>query len=345
MTTACPNLRQQLSAIKDKAREFSEALASGIQAGDLARPQALKAELEQMMAELRAELCPRELKAAWGNPQTREKSDIILNIKEIIADSKAFYEKYFPDIEFNEPEIKRIIAKNKKEMEKEMEAYGYDLILAIPAGLPGPEELNRVLIESMVEPKKGAVEKTYKSTNFNAGGGFPVAKNTHPSKTRVILTKNIQNVYQSGDPILKATLDKSLCELVLNIPASEWQKIKSDESQKQKKIEETLEKLRQGGGIDYTAVIKDKNVQPKEISIQAEGLSLEEYIIFQRQYFDQNQKHLDESGWAWLLKTLSGSRVADAGWYPGSRRLDASVGGPDNASDSLGARPSRSFSI
>lgn len=38
-----------------------------------------------------------------------------------------------------------------------------------------------------------------------------------------------------------------------------------------------------------------------------------------------------------------GSRVANANWNPDNRQLNANANDPDNASDDLGARPSRSL--
>jgi hypothetical protein len=52
-----------------------------------------------------------------------------------------------------------------------------------------------------------------------------------------------------------------------------------------------------GKSVDDLATMTDRSGQ------KVEGLSLPEYLIFQRYYFDQNQKHLDETKYTWLPKT------------------------------------------
>ena len=90
--------------------------------------------------------------------------------------------------------------------------------------------------------------------------------------------------------------------------------------------------------INFEAIINGKTIQ-----IEAEGLSLNVYLIFQRQYFEKNQKHLDEEGWTWLLKTFSASRVVDSGWYNDSQ-LGVSAADSDASDGHLACRLSRSFS-
>ena len=77
-----------------------------------------------------------------------------------------------------------------------------------------------------------------------------------------------------------------------------------------------------------------------------EGLTAEEYFIFQRQYFEETGKHLDEEGYTWLgaSATDGGSRVVRAGWYPGDGQLIVSARVADYSYPSLGCRLSRRFS-
>jgi hypothetical protein len=79
-------------------------------------------------------------------------------------------------------------------------------------------------------------------------------------------------------------------------------------------------------------------------NIQAEGLSLKTYQIMQRVFFEKTGKHLDESGYTWLLKTGSGSRVVGSRWYPGGRQLGVRADGSGYSFGLLGLRLSRSFS-
>jgi len=71
-------------------------------------------------------------------------------------------------------------------------------------------------------------------------------------------------------------------------------------------------------------------------------LTLEDYLVFQRKYFEETGKHLDEDGWTWLA-TKSGSRLVRSDWDPSDRQLNVNADDLDYQNDDLGARPSRSF--
>jgi hypothetical protein len=88
----------------------------------------------------------------------------------------------------------------------------------------------------------------------------------------------------------------------------------------------------------------ETEINGQKRQIKGGGLSLEEYEIFQRMYFEKTGKHLDENGWTWLTKSRSGSRVVFSDWYPGGRRLIVYAVDPDYSFGNLGLRLSRSFS-
>ena len=71
-------------------------------------------------------------------------------------------------------------------------------------------------------------------------------------------------------------------------------------------------------------------------------LSLEEYIIFQRKYFEETQKHLDEVSWTWLSSKV-GARLANSCWDPSDRGLNVSSDDPGDRFVGQGVRPSRCF--
>ncbi|KKQ39954.1 MAG: hypothetical protein US57_C0006G0026 [Candidatus Moranbacteria bacterium GW2011_GWC2_37_73] len=85
-------------------------------------------------------------------------------------------------------------------------------------------------------------------------------------------------------------------------------------------------------------------INNQKIQIEAEGLSLNEYLIFQRQYFEKNQKHLDEKGYTWLLKTFSASRVVFSFWHSDDARLRVHATALGASRGDLACRLSRSFS-
>jgi len=172
------------------------------------------------------------------------------------------------------------------------------------------------------------VAKTYQSDSFKNGGSWQGAQSIEKPKTRIILVHSAQNL--EDHPILKATLNKNIPDLTGLAKKEVKERIQNQESLL----------------VNFEAVIGDQ-----KIPVQAEGLSMEEYLVFQRIYFEETGKHLDEIGWTWLLKSRlkasglpAGSRVADAGWSPYDRQLFACANYPEDRYDDLGGRLSRSFS-
>lgn len=71
-------------------------------------------------------------------------------------------------------------------------------------------------------------------------------------------------------------------------------------------------------------------------------LSLQEYIIFQRNYFDKTGNHLDANGATWTSSS-SGARLVYSDWYPGVRELDVGANDPGYRDSIIGVRPARCF--
>ncbi len=83
------------------------------------------------------------------------------------------------------------------------------------------------------------------------------------------------------------------------------------------------------------------NIKGKDVKLD-QALTIEEYLIFQKKYFEENGKHLDEDGATWLA-TGSGARLVYSYWDPGARRLYVHAHGLEYQNDDLAVRPSRSF--
>jgi len=79
-------------------------------------------------------------------------------------------------------------------------------------------------------------------------------------------------------------------------------------------------------------------------AVNVSGLTLADFLIEERQYFDETGQHLVDWGkneWTWLLSSRDvASRVLDAGWGPGSRRVRVDSRPSDDRSSLLGARSS-----
>ncbi len=92
---------------------------------------------------------------------------------------------------------------------------------------------------------------------------------------------------------------------------------------------------------DRPELAKTRNTKGQDVKLD-QALTLEDYLVFQRKYFEETGKHLDEDGWTWLA-TKSGARLVDAGWDPDSGELCVGAGDLGVQDEGLGVRPSRSF--
>lgn len=270
-----------------------------------------------------------KIKAIWENPETGEKKEIVLDINEEIKFYKDFYKRNlnFEIDKLEKKEIKRFWLKDREEIKKDMETYGYDFFLIVPENLPSLEKLNQELIEKMEEPGIGRVNKTNETMDFISGGSFKGVRDTEKSKTRIILTKGNQNILYGKDPFLQATLRKDVMQLT---------------GFTKKEVEERI-KNEAPLPIDFKTEIKGR-----ETRIRAEGLSLAEYLIFQKTYFDKTLKHLDEEGETRLLKSVPAPHArycetVSSTWLPIFRQL--SIGADMTASSfyNLGTRFGKSY--
>ncbi len=332
----CLQLKIQLAEIQDLFREFALELGKVREIRKTEHLLELQKEIGEKIESLQKEFAPKEMKAIWINPETNEQKEISVNIQEKIEEWQAFSQKhnlppnshnrYFKFIrKFNkkhnlpsisQQEIMSIWKNNHQEIKAEIEKYGYDNLLIIPEDMPDSENFHQQMTEGYAN--------TYQLDNFKEGGGFARAKHTENRKTKIILCHNDQNIYENADANVfgKETLGKNIMQLSGLTQAEIEKRIQNQENIP----------------INFEAIINGKTIQ-----IEAEGLSLNVYLIFQRQYFEKNQKHLDEEGWTWLLKTFSASRVVDSGWYNDSQ-LGVSAADSDASDGHLACRLSRSFS-
>ena len=88
--------------------------------------------------------------------------------------------------------------------------------------------------------------------------------------------------------------------------------------------------------LKNTLNVKGEDVDQKKI------LTLEDYLVFQRKYFEETKKHLDENGYTWIA-TKSGARLVLADWDLSDKQVHVFANDLDVQNETLGARPSRSF--
>ncbi|MEI6420399.1 MAG: AAA family ATPase [bacterium] len=66
---------------------------------------------------------------------------------------------------------------------------------------------------------------------------------------------------------------------------------------------------------DRPELKKTLNTKGQDVKLD-QALTLEDYLVFQKKYFTETSKHLDEDGWTWLA-TKSGARLVSSGWASG----------------------------
>ena len=92
---------------------------------------------------------------------------------------------------------------------------------------------------------------------------------------------------------------------------------------------------------DHPELAKTLKTKGSQVNLD-QALTLEDYLIFQRKYFADTGKHLDEVGWTWL-STKSGARLANSYWNPARHQLYVSAVDLEYRDGILGVRLSRCF--
>lgn len=203
---------------------------------------------------------------------------IELSLESSLSSFESFYAQHHLTLS---PEFRKTMEdiwnRNKADMEKAIEQYGFDTLLLVPGGTTLPE-----LHQKMTE----GYTATYEGVLLSS-----ITEN--PSKDRIILVHKAQVL--DDHPALKQTLNASAEELIEN----------------------------------------------------GETLTLSDYLIFQRKYFDETGQHLDDWGtknqWTWLPGSKSGTRVVSARWHPGAGLLDVGAYRLSYRNPDRGCRLSRCF--
>ena len=92
---------------------------------------------------------------------------------------------------------------------------------------------------------------------------------------------------------------------------------------------------------DRPELKKTLNTKGQDVKID-KALTLEDYLVFQRKYFEETGKHLDEDGWTWLT-TKTGARLVYSGGDPDNHKLNVYAHDLTDQFGYLGVRPSRCF--
>ena len=83
------------------------------------------------------------------------------------------------------------------------------------------------------------------------------------------------------------------------------------------------------------------NIKGQDVKLD-KTLTLEDYLVFQKKYFEETNKHLDETKYVWLA-TKSGARLVRSFWDTDAHQLYVDADDLTLRDDSLGVRPARCF--
>ena len=217
--------------------------------------------------------------------------NIRIDFEQKIANALDFYNNHRIDIpEDFESEMKDIWVENIDEMREQIEKFGFDEILIIPAGFKITEALDKELTIDYKKKDGSRGDPTYWVISKE-----DIVSDKRSDRNRIVLVhKNKARDLKDATgilPILKETLGKK--------------------------------------GGDFKS---------------EEGMTIEEYFIFQRAYFEEMGKHLDGGdGVTWLPGSRVGSRVVHACFNPGSGQVDVNALDAAHSDPSFGCRPSRCF--
>lgn len=92
---------------------------------------------------------------------------------------------------------------------------------------------------------------------------------------------------------------------------------------------------------DHPALKETLNIKAGDVPLD-EALSLEDYLIFHKKYYEETGTHLDIHKWPWLA-TKSGPRLVSVRWYSEGRKLRVSAHDLGYRLEAIGCRLSRTF--
>ena len=227
------------------------------------------------------------------------------------------------------PDHISVDVKTKKQMIKLIETMGMNWIAIIPDGLTGEPEY-----EEEVEDRHAALAMTGAAPAMTKVK-MPVLKRPaeHYEELHELMSEGYKSkTYYSGnyndDGGIGASLDsRKGLRIVIARKAKE---LRDDE-----KLNETVEK-----SIDDLEA-KDGMFEKYGVG----GMTEAEYLIFQRRYFEETNKHLDETRWTWLAASRRprSGRVPYGRWHPDFGRLSFYSSDPDLQSVFRGCRLAGSF--
>ena len=255
---------------------------------------------------------PEKISAEFENPIDGKKETIEINFETALKRWNDFFTENKVDLPPDFEKIARAIwNQNYEKIKESIENLGYDGILVIPGNLNLPDFHQKM---------SQGYNPTLESDNFKKGGSWAGIKSRGADKPRIVLYHEKNTKELDDNPITKAMLGKDLM-IVTGLSQEELEK-----------------------AIIAGELLKGK-VRINSEEFVFDGLSVEDYLAIQAEYFKRTDKHLDEKNYTRLIGSTSGRLVPELDWGPDYGRLRAYARGPDFAHDSLAPRPAAVFNL
>ena len=327
MINNCKQLKVEYEALQTHAAEF--ALVSGELRAEEKTGRALNREMfnaakraKKELAEARDILLGKLRYVRFSANYVTENSveTIEIDLRKELEFYREFYKRHKVDW-IKLPDHISVDVKTKKQMIKLIETTGMNWLAIIPDGLTGEPEY-----------QEEEVEETDTSTGVTTKVRRPVLKKPaeHYKELQELMSEGYQaeTYYDDRDGGLGASHDS---RKGLRIVMAR----KAKEMTEDEKLDETVGKsvndLEAKGGIFEKYGVG--------------GMTEAEYLIFQRIYFEETKKHLDETLWTWLAASRRprSGRVPDGDWATAFEGLHFSSNTADDRFDYRGCRLAGSF--
>ena len=249
-------------------------------------------------------------------------------VKVNMAELARYWNKFYKDnkVTWVEqiPEDIKLTEAQATEMKRQIEVLGFDWPVIIPAGLTGEPEYEEVEEEEVDEKTK----KKVKVERLQLKKPAEHYKELHELMSEGYADKTFYGGNYDDDGGIGASVDKRHgLRIIMSKKAQELTEDKKLELTRGKSIDDLEAK---GGIFEMLGV---------------GGMTEAEYLIFQREYFQETENHLDVKFYAWLAASSRprSGRVPDGSWNAGSERLNFDSNTTDFRDDHQGCRLAGSF--
>ena len=266
----------------------------------------------------------RTVSEVIGTTPKPESKEVRVNLAELAR----YWNKFYKDnkVTWVEPipEDIKLTEAQATEMKRQIEVLGFDWPVIIPAGLTGEPEYEEVEEEEVDEKTK----KKVKVKRLQLKKPAEHYKELHELMSEGYADKTFYGGNYDDDGGIGASVDKRHgLRIIMSKKAQELTEDKKLELTRGKSIDDLEAK---GGIFEMLGV---------------GGMTEAEYLIFQREYFQETENHLDVKFYAWLAASSRprSGRVPDGSWNAGSERLNFDSNTTDFRDDHQGCRLAGSF--